>query len=139
MRRSAIDGIQLDLGPIRDYPDRYYLAQLRAHGHFHVIEEDLLGFRDGGISSTGDDPWVKTVIDMNFSDEELQVLFSLPALSVAAKAILAWKWSYIALRHNIPDVAKRWWLTPVHFASRVANAIKPSPWRVTDRGLQRVD
>jgi glycosyltransferase involved in cell wall biosynthesis len=139
MRRSAIDNIQLSVGNIRDYPDRYYLAQLRALGHFHVVEEDLLGFRDGGISSTGDDPWVKTIIDTNFAEEELRLLFSLPALTSAQKITLAMKWSFIAHRHNIPNVANRWWLTPIHFAARIANMIRPSPWRVTDRGLQRVN
>ncbi len=139
MRRSAIDSIRLELGPIRDYPDRYYLAQLRALGHFQVIEEDLLAFRSGGISSTGDDAWVRSVIDTNFGEEELRLLLSFSTLSNVEKAILAWKWSYISLRHNIPNGAVRWWLTPVHLATRIANSIRPSPWRVTDRGLQRSD
>ena len=139
MRRSAIDKVELELGTIRDYPDRYYLAQLRAQGRFNVIEEDLLAFRTGGISSSGDDIWVQTVIDGYFGKEEYRTLFALPHLSRINKVVLAAKWTYMALRHNIPNVVRRWWLAPVHLAARVINSIKPSSWVVTNRGLQQVD
>jgi hypothetical protein len=115
------------------------LIQLRCYGHFDVVEEDLLGFRAGGISSTRDDPWVSTVIDNNFGDEELKLLFSLSRVSWLEKHILALKFTYIALRHNIPQTAWRVWLLPAYLLSALMNKIRPSCWRVTDNGLQRFD
>jgi glycosyltransferase involved in cell wall biosynthesis len=136
MRREAVDSINLELRDIQDYPDRYYLSQLRCCGHFHDIEEDLLAFRAGGISSTGDDPWVRTVIDMNFGDREMKALFDLSLLSWPEKIVLAFKFTYIALRHNIPNTVWRGWLLPVYVFACFMNHVRPSSWKVTDRGLQ---
>ena len=139
MRRTAIDAINLELRGIRDYPDRYYLIQLRCLGHFYVIEEDLVGFRAGGISSSGDDPWVRTVIDTNFGKEEMRLLFSLPRLGWLEKRVLALRFTYTARRHNIPETVWRMWLAPAYLLSALMGVVRPSPWRVTDRGLQRID
>ncbi len=139
MRRTAIDAIKLELQDISDYPDRYYLLQLRCFGYFHVFEEDLLGFRAGGISSTGNDPWVRTVIDMNFGEKELNVLFSLPQVNWLEKHLIALKFTYIALRHNIPKTARRAWLLPAYISASFMNNVRPSRWRVTDEGRQWLD
>lgn len=139
MRRTAVDRVDFDVRGIRDYPDRYYLLQLRAQGHFHVVQEDLLAFREGGISSSGDDPWVRSVVDMNFGEAELSLLTSYAALSGLEKTVIAWRYCYLALRHNIGGVARRWWLAPAYLLGALMNLLRPSPWRVTDRGLQRVD
>jgi glycosyltransferase involved in cell wall biosynthesis len=137
IRRSAIDSVNLNLPAIRDYPDRYYLIQLRSRGHFHVIERDLLAFRAGGISSSGDDPWVRTVIDTNFGEQEMRLLFSFPQITRFEKAVLALKFTYVALRHNIPATVRRPWLLPAYALAALMNRIRPSHWRITNRGLQK--
>jgi glycosyltransferase involved in cell wall biosynthesis len=137
MRRSAIDTIKLDFPFIRDYPDRYQLLQLRGLGYFHVIEVDLLAFRTGGLSSTGDDPWVQTVVDNSFGEAELKALWDLPQLTFLEKYLLSLKYCYIALRHNIPSTAYRIWLGPAHGLAALGNVVRPSPWILTERGLQK--
>jgi glycosyltransferase involved in cell wall biosynthesis len=136
MRRCALDQIDLDLPEITDYLERYYLISLRCLGHFNVVEEDLLAFRAGGISSTRDDPWVSTVIDNNFGDRELNLLLSLKRVTWLEKRVLAMKFTYIALRHNIPHTASRLWLLPAYSLSMLMNKIRPSAWKVTNKGLQ---
>jgi hypothetical protein len=121
-----------------DYPDRYYRVQLRCLGYFHVVEEGLVGFRAGGISSTRDDPWVRTVIDLSFGEKELKVLFGSPHLSWLERHAVVRKFTFVALRHNIPKTVGRAWLLPVYVVASILNWMRPSPWRVIDGALQRV-
>lgn len=139
IRRSAIDAISVDLRGIDDYPDRHILLQLRTYGHFHVVPEVLLGFRGGGISTTKDDPWVKTVIDLKFGDAELALLESFDRLSELERVLIGNTYAYHSLRHNIAGTASRWWLTPAHALAAIMNRVRPSAWHVGAEGLERRD
>lgn len=139
IRRSALDAINVDLRGIDDYPDRHILLQLRTHGHFHVVPEVLLGFRGGGISTTKDDPWVKTVIDLKFGDAELALLESFDRLSRLERVLIANTYAYHSIRHNIAGTASRWWLAPAHTVAAVMNRVRPSRWHVGEAGLERRD
>lgn len=137
IRREAIEKINLDLTNIDDYPDRYYLMQLRYYGYFDVVPEVLLGFRGGGISTTKDDPWVKNVIDLKFGEAELATIKAFEQFPRFQRCLFANKFAYQSLRHNIPDTAFRWWLVPAHCAAWVMNRIRPSKWSVGPAGLEK--
>jgi hypothetical protein len=128
MRRSAIDNIDLALD-IDDFPESYYITQLRGLGRFHVVEEDLVKFYTGGISATKDDPWVKSRIVMRFGEKELAALFSFKQISFLEKLVVAQKLSYVTLRHKVPDTVRRWWLMPAYLAAYAAEFIRPNKWR----------
>lgn len=137
MRRDAIDRINLELRNIDDYPDRYYLMQLRGYGNFHVVPEVLLGYRGGGISSTKDDAWVKKVVDLKFGEAELSTLQTFRSYSAVERVLIANKFVYQSLRHNIPGTAFRWWLTPAYCVAHLMNRVRPSIWHVGPTGLEK--
>ena len=114
MRRSALDSIKFEFD-CRCYIDTWIVLQLRALGTIHVIEEDLLSFRSGGLSSTKDDPYVARINDLIFSETELNILLAIKNLSLLEKMVWAQKMVYYALRHNKPETVKRWWLFPAYF------------------------
>ena len=120
MRRSALDSIKLELDS-RCYIDTWIVLQLRALGTIHVIEEDLLSFRSGGLSSTKDDPYVARIIDLIFSETELNILLGLKKLPLLEKIVWAQKMVYYALRHNKPETVKRWWLFPAYLLGKIKN------------------
>jgi glycosyltransferase involved in cell wall biosynthesis len=120
MRRSALDSICLEFN-CRCYIDTWILLQIRSSGTIHVVEEDLLGFRAGGLSTTNDDPYVASVIDLIFSEDELNILFSIQGLSILEKFVLAQKMTFLANRHNKPETVHRWWLAPAYVASNFMN------------------
>lgn len=116
MRRKALDSIRFEFN-CRCYHEVWYLLQMRALGTIHVIEEDLLAFRAGGLSTTNDDPYVAQVVDLMFSESELECLYSLGKISATEKLLIAQKMTYNALRHKKPETVKRWWLVPAYIAS----------------------
>jgi glycosyltransferase involved in cell wall biosynthesis len=127
MRRSAIDKIELDL-EIDDFPERYYIAQLRGLGRFHIIEEDLVEFYSGGVGETSDDPWVKDRKLMKFGEKELKVLFSFNQINPLEKLVLAQQFAYVTLRHKVPETVRRWWLFPAYLAAYAADLVRPNKW-----------
>lgn len=137
MRRRVVDSIRIDLPNIDDYPDRYILLQLRAHGYFHVVPEVLLGFRGGGISTTKDDPWVKKVVDLKFGESEYALLQSFEEFSRVERSLIANKFAYQSLRHNIPGTVSRLALAPAYVAAWLMNWLRPSAWRVGSSGLEK--
>jgi glycosyltransferase involved in cell wall biosynthesis len=120
LRRSTLDSIRLEFD-CRCYVDTWILLQMRALGTIHLIEEDLLAFRAGGLSTTKSDPYVAHIVDLICSEDELNILFSLKGLSILEKYMLAQKMTYQALRHHKPDTVRRWWLAPAYIASNCMN------------------
>lgn len=131
MRRSAIDGIDL-VPDVDDYPERYYLAQLRGLGTFHVVEEDLATFYGFGIGETGEDPWVKARSFMRFGERELSFISGLRQLTRLEKFVVSQKYAYVTLRHKIPGTVRRWWLFPAYAAANLAGFIRPNKWKFED-------